>query len=136
MDTMISEIKKTSPTGINRPFMVAEEKWAWLNYRGNLISDAFQGVFISLSFALIVIFIITLNLIVSTLSVFCIASIIVQMMSMINILGWHFGVIESICVIVFVGISVDYVSHFAHMYIHAPFHGRRERTDYAYQQMG
>ena len=54
-------------------------------------------------------------------------------MSMINLLGWQFGLIESICVIVLVGISVDYVSHFAHMFIIAPCDGKKERTDYAYQ---
>ena len=58
------------------------------------------------------------------------------MMSMINLLGWDFGLVESICVIVLVGISVDYVSHFAHMYIISPSETKKERTDYAYQQMG
>lgn len=55
------------------------------------------------------------------------------MMSMIYLLGWQFGLIESICVIVLVGISVDYVSHFAHMFIIAPCDTKKERTDYAYQ---
>ena len=31
-------------------------------------------------------------------------------------MDWKFGLIESICVIVFIGISVDYVSHFSHMF--------------------
>ena len=58
------------------------------------------------------------------------------MMSMINLLGWKFGLVESICVIVLVGISVDYVSHFAHMYMISSHENKKERTDYAYQQMG
>ena len=78
----------------------------------------------------------TQNIIVTIISVFCIASIIIQMMSMIHLLGWQFGLIESICVIVLVGISVDYVSHFAHMYIISPHETKKERVDYAYQQMG
>jgi predicted RND superfamily exporter protein len=57
-------------------------------------------------------------------------------MSMIYLMGWEFGLIESICVIVFIGISVDYVSHLGHMYIHAPNENSKERTDYAYRQMG
>lgn len=130
---MIDEINKNSPVGINRCFMVADVTWTWLNFKSYLISDGFQGVCISLIFAFIIIFLTTKNFIVSVLSVFCITSIIAQTMSMINLLGWQFGLIESICIIVFVGISVDYVTHFAHMYIHAPFEDRKLRTDYAYQ---
>jgi predicted RND superfamily exporter protein len=57
-------------------------------------------------------------------------------MSMIHLMGWEFGLIESICIIVFIGISVDYVSHLAHMYIDAPNENKKERTDYAYRHMG
>lgn len=41
--------------GINKCFMVADGTWTWLNFRGNLIKDAMQGVAISLTFAFIVI---------------------------------------------------------------------------------
>ena len=132
LEKIISDINNDSPVGINRCFMVADETWTWLNFRGNLINDAFQGVCISLGFAFIVILMTTQNIIVSLISVFSIGSIIVQMMSMINLLGWKFGLVESICVIVLVGISVDYVSHFAHMYMISSHEHKKERTDYAY----
>ena len=55
---------------------------------------------------------------------------------MIHILGWQFGLIESICVIVLVGIAFDYVSHFAHLFMISPFETKKERVEYAYQHMG
>ena len=58
------------------------------------------------------------------------------MMSMIYLMDWKFGLIESICVIVFIGISVDYVSHFSHMFQHSNSKTRKEKTEYAYNQMG
>jgi len=122
--------------GMNRCFGVGGNTWTWLNFNGNLINDAVTGVIISLSFAFIVILLTTQNIIVTVISVFCIASIIIQMMSMIQIMGWQFGTIESICVIVLVGIAFDYVSHFAHLYMISPFENKKERVDYAYQHMG
>ena len=51
-------------------------------------------------------------------------------------MNWKFGLIESICVIVFIGISVDYVSHFSHMFQHSNSKNRKEKTEYAFNQMG
>jgi hypothetical protein len=56
----------------------------------------------------------TRNLFMSLIAVSCISSIILCMMSMIYMQGWKFGMIESTSLIVFVGISVDYVVHIAH----------------------
>ena len=67
---------------------------------------------------------------------FSISGIVLALMSMINMLGWQFGIIESTCVIIFIGISVDYVVHISHQYIHALDNQRKQRMDYAFKNMG
>ena len=89
IDDIVNGINKDADSdGMNRCFGVGGETWTWLNFRGNLINDAVMGVIISLSFAFIVILLTTQNIIVTIMSVFCIAFIIIQMMSMIHLMGW------------------------------------------------
>ena len=72
----------------------------------------------------------------SLICILSISSIIFTLMSTIYIFGWEFGLIESACVIVFIGISFDYVIHVCHEYIHCIHEVRKERMDSAYKYMG
>ena len=67
------------------------------------------------------------------MAIMCISSIILMLMGMIQILGWKFGLVESTCVIVFIGISVDYVVHICHQYIHSIEDDRTSRMNNAYK---
>ena len=51
-------------------------------------------------------------------------------------MGWKFGIAESTSTIVFVGLSVDYVVHLCHQYIHEIAPDRYTRTKAAFRQMG
>jgi predicted RND superfamily exporter protein len=55
------------------------------------------------------------------------------MLGAIWIAGWPFGMSQSTCVIVFIGISVDYVVHISHEYIHSGQLNRYDRTVAAYR---
>ena len=57
---------------------------------------------------------VTGNIYVSLLAILYISSIILFLMGVIKINGGNFGLIEATCVIVFIGISVDYVVHISH----------------------
>ena len=72
----------------------------------------------------------------SIIAIFSISSIIFTLMSTIYLFGWEFGLIESACVIVFIGISFDYVIHICHDYIHCIHEVRKERMDSSYKNMG
>jgi hypothetical protein len=50
--------------------------------------------------------------------------------------GWEMGVIESISITVLVGLSIDYVVHLANSYIEAEQHGRMERVQASFAEMG
>ena len=61
-------------------------------------------------------FFMTLNIITTIYCVIAIAGILGSILAIIQIIGWELGVSESLAMIVFVGLSVDYVVHIAHHY--------------------
>ena len=98
--------------------------------------NARNGMLFSFLFSFIILIFMTKNLYISTLAIICISSIIFSLMSTIYIFGWEFGLIESACVIVFIGISFDYVIHICHEYIHCIHTLRKDRMDYSFKNMG
>jgi len=136
IEAMVTKFNAESNTGVNKVWQVAYDNWTWLELRGAAISEAFQGIGVSLTFAFIILLIMTGNVYVSVLSILCISSIILQLMGAIKAVGWNFGLIESTCVIVFIGIAVDYVVHLCHQYMHSVQLKRHGRTKAAFKQMG
>lgn len=65
-------------------------------------------------FSFIVLLVMTGNLWVAIISTFCILSVVVFMLGSIFYAGWEFGVVEATCVVVFIGLSVDYIVHICH----------------------
>lgn len=135
LENLIKEINTKSGISLEC-FLSTYDVWPWNQFGDIIVEDAQRGVAISLIFAFIVLLLTTQNIWVSLLSTFSISSIILQMMAMIKFNDWHFGIIQSICVIVFIGISVDYVAHIAHQFVHSTHQLRRNRTNEAYRQMG
>jgi predicted RND superfamily exporter protein len=50
-----------------------------------------------------------------------------SIMALIQGIGWEMGISESIAMIIFVGLSVDYVVHIAHNYVESVALTRKER---------
>merc|ERR1712097_147895 len=51
-------------------------------------------------------------------------------------LGWELGTIESICLTILAGFSVDYVVHLAHAYVHAEKKERPDKVRSALDEIG
>jgi hypothetical protein len=88
---MVDDINKVSGPSL-QCFMSTKELFPWVKFNEIIVTDAEQGVMISLSFAFIVLIITTKNIIVSLLATYSISAIIVQMMAMISFNGWYFGI--------------------------------------------
>ena len=50
--------------------------------------------------------------------------------------GWMLGISESVCVVILIGFSVDYVIHLSSDYTHSPFKSRHDRMKQSYTEMG
>lgn len=83
-------------------------------------------------FTFVVLILNTNNFYLSVIASVSILSIILMLISMIPFAGWQFGLIESTSVIIFVGISFDYVVHICHQYNHSMSMLRQNRMDDAY----
>lgn len=100
------------------------------------VSNAIQGLILSLVFASVVLLIATHNVVVTLFSVFMIACIISSVMCVIQLIGWKLGIAESLATDFFVGFSVDYIVHIAHQYESSPYRHRLDRVKDTYRNVG
>lgn len=114
IDDVVNKYNINAPKGVNKMWQSSWNNWAWLELRGAAVKNAVSGMIIGCIAAFCILLLLTSNIYVSLISIFCIFSIIVQVAGMIKWLGWNFGITESTSTIVFVGISVDYVVHLCH----------------------
>jgi predicted RND superfamily exporter protein len=132
MSKLVEDLNEKSGPSLSC-YLSTFDVFPWVYFNEIIVVDAKQGVMISLIFAFCVLFATTQNIIVSLLATYSISAIILQMMAMIKFNNWTFGIIQSICVIVFIGMAVDYVAHIAHQYVHSTHQIKRNRTNEAYR---
>ena len=105
--------------------------------------SARTGITLALSFATVVLFIFTGNVIVTAMSVVTIMAVVVSVVGMMVLYGWTLGVIEAVCLTLVSGFAVDYIVHFALSYIACKEDGtfglgvgRANRVTFAFFEMG
>ena len=99
---------------------------------------------VSLSLALVVLLLSLGNWVLGLLTFGCIGGTTASALGLMSLYGWEFGVMESICVTILVGLAVDYVVHLGHAYsacpddvVHAAPHRERvARTLFAMEHTG
>ena len=101
-----------------------------------MVNNALSSVYISIVFSFFILVVTSRNWQTSLIAIFCISSIIFGLMSSIYMLGWELGMIESTCLIVFIGVSVDYVVHIVHHYIDSIRQDRIGRMNQAFKSTG
>ena len=108
----------------------------WMPSEKAFVSSAIQGIVIAMVFAFIVLLLATKNLVQASVSLLCVAIIIVWVVGIMVMKGWQLGVSESISVVILIGFSVDYVIHLSADYMHSSFQSRHDKIQQAYQEMG
>ncbi|KAK3708230.1 hypothetical protein RRG08_023639 [Elysia crispata] len=104
------------------------ERNAWHEFKRQeaLAGSAFQGIWIGISLAYVVLAFATMNLIIALMATIIILLVTISVTAFIPILGWEISVIESINLSLVVGLAVDYVVHFSEAYHTSP---QKHRTD-------
>ena len=100
------------------------------------VQSAVSGIAIAMTFAFFVLLLATRNIIQACLSILCVAIIIISVLAIMFLSGWQLGVSESICVVILIGFSVDYVIHLSADYMHSTYKSRNEKMKQAYTEMG
>lgn len=88
-------------------------KYTWMRMEQGLVRDAAFAIFISLLLTLIIVMASTRDVRLSLMATLVIGMIVLTMVANITWLGWKISVIESICLTILVGLSVDYTIHLA-----------------------
>merc|ERR1719301_130602 len=67
---------------------------------------------------------------------FTIVGILASVLGAMVALEWELGTIESICLTILAGFSVDYVVHLAHAFVHAEKNERSDKVQSALDEIG
>merc|ERR1740138_1946272 len=81
-----------------------------------LFWNTIQSVFVALAFCWLILMVVTWNVALGTIAAFVVTCIVAMAGGSMVLMGWQMGIIESIAVIIIIGISVDYSVHIAHAY--------------------
>lgn len=109
-----TEIDAKSPTSAKGVVLMSYDNFAWVELQTIVISNAIQGIIIGGFASFLVLLVVTLNWYLSIIAITSIGCILITLFGVIELYGWKFGLTESTCVVIFVGISFDYVVHICH----------------------
>ncbi|KAJ5077047.1 hypothetical protein M0811_00367 [Anaeramoeba ignava] len=135
LQDFVQKINDNAPTGMSGAFSACDI-WIRMLTEESLITVALYNMITSFCIAAVVIMISTDNIITSFFSLFSILGIVLCVIGVIVAIGWELGIIESVTLTIIVGVSIDYVVHFAHAYTHRNLPTRYLKVRYAMTDLG
>lgn len=111
---------RKAPPELKSVKQTAGRGWTWMASEIAFYESAVSGIFLSMFFAFVILCIATRNLTQSVISIFCVITIVVSTVAIMQMKGWALGTSESISVVILIGFSVDYVIHLSADYMHSP----------------
>ncbi|ELU03862.1 hypothetical protein CAPTEDRAFT_209557 [Capitella teleta] len=112
------------------------DSWHGCTIQKVLVSSAVQGILIGLGVVLVVLICATRNIIVGLLGTLTICLITICVVGMIPLAGWKLGLLESLNLVLVVGLSVDYVVHLAEGYSRSKYTDRLGRVQHMLEEVG
>merc|ERR1711985_205236 len=98
--------------------------------------SAITGMITGSVLAFVVVLLTTKQILVALASLVTIAGVLASVLGAMVALGWELGTIESICLTILAGFSVDYVVHLAHAFVHAEKKDRGDKVRSALDEIG
>ena len=87
--------------------------YLWMPTERDLANGAIQGILVAIAFAFIILFIATYNIIITIISIICVAIVVLSLVAIMQYNNQKLGLSESISMVVMIGFSVDYIVHLA-----------------------
>jgi len=133
----LDKLNRQAPQSANGAFHVAANSmWVWMHTQTVFVSSAVAGMITGAALAFVVVLLATQQILVAFASVFTIVGILTSVLGSMVALGWELGTIESICLTILAGFSVDYVVHLAHAFVHAEKKERLDKVRSALDEIG
>merc|ERR1711959_858475 len=116
--------------------VASNSMWVWMHTQTVFVSSAITGMITGSVLAFVVVLLTTKQILVALASLVTIAGVLASVLGSMVALGWELGTIESVCLTILAGFSVDYVVHLAHAYVHAEKKGRSDKVRSALDEIG
>merc|ERR1711907_625447 len=116
--------------------VAANSMWVWMHTQTVFVSSALTGMITGTVLAFVVVLLATQQILVAFASMFTIVGILASVLGAMVALGWELGTIESICLTILAGFSVDYVVHLAHSFVQAEKKERLDKVRSALDEIG
>ena len=110
--------------------------FGWLETVTALTDSANKGILGSLGLAWVVLILSSSNFLISVMAMSSIVGIMLTCFGVMALLGWTISILESICMIIVVGMAVDYTVHLMHSYNEAGAPDRFGKAQTALAEMG
>ena len=135
-ENYLAAYRENAPESMRSITQTAGSLWAFMPSEKAFLSSAFQGMGIATVFAFFILILATGNIIQAIISLFCVASIIISVLAIMQFKGWEIGISESIAMVILIGFSVDYCVHLSSDYMHSAHSKRHDKMKQAYSEMG
>jgi hypothetical protein len=136
-ETWLERLNGRAPATANRAFHTADNSmWVWMHTQTVFVSSALTGMATGTVLAFVVVLLVTRQIVVAFASMLTIVGVLASVLGSMVALGWELGTIESICLTILAGFSVDYVVHLAHAYVNAEKTERADRVRSALDEIG
>merc|ERR1711988_310423 len=133
----LERLNREAPESGKGAFHVAANSaWVWMHTQTVFVSSALTGMMTGTILAFVVVLLATQQILVAFASVFTIVGILASVLGAMVALGWELGTIESICLTILAGFSVDYVVHLAHAFVQAEKKERLDKVRSALDEIG
>jgi len=114
----LNEQMDKAPPGLKGAFHVTHDsQWVRIATEDVLQTSAIVGIFVSLAFAFVIVVIATRNIIIASLVTFTVSGVVLTFIGFMVAAGWSLGIIESISMVVLVGLSCDSLIHISVAYL-------------------
>jgi predicted RND superfamily exporter protein len=133
----LDKVNRDAPESANGAFHVAANSmWVWMHTQTVFVSSAVTGMVTGTILAFVVVLLATQQIVVAFASMLTILGVLASVLGAMVALGWELGTIESICLTILAGFSVDYVVHLAHAFVHAEQKERSDKVRSALDEIG
>jgi predicted RND superfamily exporter protein len=115
-----------------------QQSFKWVDYELErvLLASALLGIGASLAIAYVIILLSTGSFLLTTLSVGTIGCTVATLIAALVWMGWEMSMLESICLTILVGLSVDYTIHLANAWVNSKDETRLKKTQHMLGEIG
>ena len=127
---------KSAPDGLKNGWLSPDENLALYDLQRALAFGTYAAIGVSMAASFIVMFVTSLNIIISFYAIFTIFLTISVCAGILVLLGWELNIVESVTLTMSVGLSIDFCIHYGMGYRLSEFKDRHLRVQDSFEKVG